>query len=545
MARRHRIELLPHGREINASSGENVLESLMANNIFLRADCGGKGRCGKCRVEAIDESGQAVAREACTLTVEGDLRLVIPEESLLSAHIIDKAPANLPASFASEARQSPADIVPGIAVDLGTTTIAVYLVDMAKKIVISSVAVKNPQALYGDDVMSRIGQIGDGPEKLRRLQQLVVKAIEWGIRALLAGTELPAERLAKMVAVGNPTMIHILLGVSPESIGFSPFTPQFYEARQTEAVSLGFAFPRLIVQTLPQVGGFLGGDILAAALATELSAQPPGTLLIDLGTNGELVLKGPDGVYATSCATGPAFEGAALSCGMQAIPGAIDKVSISGPDFDPEYSMVKKNGGVPIRPSGLCGSGVISAVSAMLRTGIIGAGGLFNRTVSIRGLLEAADSGRRYLIVPADRTAYGREIAISQKDIRAVQLGKGALSTGILFLMRAAGITALHRVLIAGAFGSYLDKEDMTALGMIPAIDPRQIQVVGNSAGAGAIMALCDEKHLLEAQSLSGGMKVVELAANSEFQNTFVHNLSFPPQFQYQKANSKKYRQNP
>ncbi len=529
MARLHCIELLPHGRKIMASSGDNLLESLMAGNIFLRADCGGKGRCGKCRVEAIDGSGQAVGREACILTVEGDMRLVIPEESLLSAHIIDKAPANLPASFASEAAQSPGpDIVPGFAVDLGTTTIAVYLVDFVKKSVISSIAVKNPQALYGDDVMSRIGQIGDCREKLLRLKQLVVKAIEWGIRALLADTRLPAERLAKMVVVGNPAMIHILLGVSPLSIGMSPYAPQFYEARKTPGNDLGLAFPRLMVETLPQVSGFLGGDILAAAIATELSEQPPGTLLIDLGTNGELVLKGIDGVYATSCATGPAFEGAALSCGMQAIPGAIDKVSISGRDFEPEFSVVKRDGGVPVRPSGLCGSGVISAISAMLRADIIGPSGLFAHASSIRGLLESAGNGRRYLIVPADRTAYGREIVISQKDIRAVQLGKGALSTGILFLMRAAGITKLHRILVAGAFGSYLNKEDMIALGMIPAIDPRRIQVVGNSAGAGAIMALCDTKYLFEAQALARAMTVVELAANSDFQNAFVHNLSFP-----------------
>ena len=528
MAKQYRIELLPHGRTITVSGGDNVLESLMANNIFLRADCGGKGRCGKCRVEASDGGGQTVLREACTLTVEDDMKLFIPEESLMPAHIMNKAPANLPASFSAESVEPPsADIIPGVAVDLGTTTIAVYLVDMTKKSVLSSIAVKNPQALYGDDVMSRIGQIGDCREKLRRLQQLVVKAIEWGIRALLAGTELPSEHLAGMVVVGNPTMIHILLGVSPQSIGMSPYAPRFYEARQTPATDLGLSFPRLMVETLPQVSGFLGGDILAAAIATELSEQPPGTLLIDLGTNGELMLKGIDGVYATSCATGPAFEGAALSCGMQAIPGAIDSVSIAGPQFEPEYSVVKKDG-VPILPSGLCGSGVISAISAMLRTGIIGGSGLFDRTSSIRGLLDSAGNGRRYLIVPADRTAYGLEIVISQKDIRAVQLGKGALSTGILFLMRAAGIIKLHRILIAGAFGSYLNKEDMIALGMIPAIDPRRIQVVGNSAGAGAIMALCGTKYLIEAQALAGGMTVVELAANSEFQKAFVHNLSFP-----------------
>lgn len=523
------ITLLPHGRQIVVGDSKNLLESLFANNIFLRSDCGGKGTCGKCRVEVVDKEGAATSLEACTVRVTEDISLRIPEESLLSAHIIDKAPAILPASFSAESPvDSSANENHGIAVDLGTTTLAVYLCDTVKRTVRCSVAVKNPQALYGDDVMTRIGQIGADREKLVRLQQLVIKAIEWGVRALLADAGLEGDGLPEMVVVGNPTMIHILLGVSPFSIGLSPYTPEFCEARQTRATDLGLAFPQMMVHTLPQVSGFIGGDMLAAILATELADRATGTLLIDLGTNGELVLKGRDGLYATSCATGPAFEGAALSCGMQAIPGAIDKVVIEDREKTPNYSVVQKNNGKVVRPSGLCGSGVISAVSSLLRTGLVDRSGLFDKSSSIASLRQSAGHGRRYVIVPAERTAYGREIVISQKDIRSVQLGKAALITGIEFLMRAAGVATLSKIMIAGAFGSYLDKEDMVALGMIPAIDPSCIEVFGNSAGAGAIMALCDEKYRIRAEEYAAGLRVIELAASSDFQNVFIQRLGFP-----------------
>ena len=522
------ITLLPHGRRIIANRGENVLEALLAHNIFLRTDCGGKGKCGKCRVEVADKDGTTATVEACTLVVTEDISFRIPDTSLLSPHILNKAPAILPASFLSKSSGDTAlNRIPGIAVDLGTTTLAIYLCDTAKRKVISSVALKNPQALYGDDVMSRIGQIGEDREKLVRLQQLVVKAIEWGIKALLTNAGVSADSLAGMVVVGNPTMIHILLGVSPLSIGLSPYTPEFYEARQTRATDLGLEFPQLTVYTLPQISGFIGGDMLAAILATELADQPIGTLLIDLGTNGELVLKGRDGLFATSCATGPAFEGAALSCGMQAIPGAIDKVIIEGHEDIPNYSVVQKNNGKPVMPSGLCGSGVISAVSSLLRAGLIDRSGLLARELST-SLQDSAANGRRYVIVPADGTAYGREIVISQKDIRSVQLGKAALITGIEFLMRAAGVSAVEKIMIAGAFGSYLDKEDMTALGMIPAIDPQCIEVYGNSAGAGAIMALCDGEYRIRAEECAAALQVIELAASSDFQNSFIQRLGFP-----------------
>jgi uncharacterized 2Fe-2S/4Fe-4S cluster protein (DUF4445 family) len=252
-----------------------------------------------------------------------------------------------------------------------------------------------------------------------------------------------------------------------------------------------------------------------------------GTLLIDLGTNGELVLKGHDTFFVTSCATGPVFEGAALSCGLQAIPGAIDRVTIDTAESVPGYRVIQKDKGGQCPPSGLCGSGVISAVAALIRTGIVDKSGLLKTSPrsQVQALVKAE---RKYLIVPAGSSANGRDIAISQKDIRAVQLGKAALITGIEFLLRAAGLTMPEKILIAGAFGSNLDTGDILTLGMVPSIEPSRIHMTGNSAGAGAIMALCDEKYLEKTHKLVAEVSVIELTANIDFQNTFIQRLSFP-----------------
>lgn len=522
------VEVLPHRRKLESKKDRNLMETLVENSIFLRADCGGKGVCGKCLVEVIDPGGGFTSTEACTCRVKDDMTIRIPETSLMSAHIISKAPTTLPRSFTRRfAQKHPDSVIPGIAVDLGTTTIALYLCDLQQGTVLSSVAVKNPQALYGDDVMSRIGEISRSADKLSILQQLVVRVIEWGTGELFKSCHLECSSLTQMAIVGNPTMIHILLGVSPCPIGIAPYQPQFFEARRSEATHLGFDFPGVTIDTLPQISGFIGGDILAAAMAVELEEEPVGTLLIDLGTNGELVLKGNDKFYATSCATGPAFEGATLSCGMQAIPGAIDRVFIDNGVNSPDYSVIQKNGITGTEPLGICGSGIISAVASFCRTGVVEKSGLFCRDKTILPLEESAAGGRRFVIAPANRGAAGKEISISQKDIRAVQLGKAALITGIEFLLRAAGMEAPAKIIVAGAFGSYLNKNDILTLGMVPPIDPKMIKIAGNAAGTGAIMALCDNRCLEEAGQIADRISVIDLAANIDFQNTFIQRLAF------------------
>ena len=504
------------------------MESLMDQGILLRSDCGGKGICGKCRVKIIINDDIHETRNACTLVVSEDISIEIPESSMLSPHIVSKAPVSLPASFKGRFKKTYDKDCFGIAADLGTTTIAIYFCNTARGEVLSSIAVKNPQALYGDDVMSRIGAIGQNNENLGRLQKMVVRAMEWGIKELLKSSGKEDIIISQMVIVGNPTMIHILAGVDPKPIGTFPYQPVFYEPGITRSKDLGFTIKDFSIQTLPQVSGFIGGDILSAALAVELENQPEGTLLVDLGTNGELVLKGNGHFFATSCATGPAFEGASISCGMQAIPGAVNRVEIKSRKHFPVASYIHSQGFSNLKPSGICGTGLISAVAEFCRNAIIEPSGVFRKNANIQSFDKDISGKIKYILVPKDSAANGSAVFISQKDIRSVQLGKAALITGIEFLLREACLDKPEKIIVAGAFGSYLNKKDMRTLGMIPRMDPDNVEVAGNSAGSGAIMVLCDNTYLEKAIQMASQITVVDLACNQDFQEVFIRKLNFP-----------------
>ena len=530
----HHVYITPHGRKIECLAGSNLLSSLAEHSIFLRSDCGGRGVCGKCLVKIRNAAGNFATKPACQVMVTEDIVIEIPRESMLSSNIIQKAMAILPASFIrSRKKDMTLPVSYGVAVDLGTTTLALYFCDMTTGSVLSSLSIKNPQSMYGDDVMSRIGVAVQKSENLQRLQKLVVTAVEWGCEELAMAQGLEIGILEKMVIVGNPVMIHIFLGINPESIGIAPYQPVFFEEQCVESAQLGCKKLNCSVYTLPQISGFIGGDILAAAIAAEINEQPAGTLLVDIGTNGELIYKGNQGLYATSCATGPAFEGASISCGIQAIPNAIDKVIITGKRRAPRYSIIpagKKNAGCS--PVGLCGSGVISAAAELYRAKLVDKTGALS-TDSKNSMLKTNSSGmRQYIIAPKDNDdktgSVRKEITISQKDIRSIQLGKAALISGIEFLLRKAGLSKLKKVIIAGAFGSYLDKDDMMTLGMIPRLEKGEIEIAGNLAGAGAVMVLCDSRYLELARELAAKIEVIDLATNPEFQKVFVGKLSFP-----------------
>ncbi len=510
------ITILPHKRTILATRGTTLLEALIHKSIFLRTDCGGKGVCGKCLVEVIGPDNSVEPVLSCSHRIESDLCIRIPETSMLSSHIMSKAQIFFPESFNEKFKHSQGPDTFGIAVDLGTTTIAVYLCNMAKGEVISSLAVKNPQAIYGDDVMSRIGVIDQDPDNLKKLQGLVVKSIEWGAGQLISKEKDPSITISGMAVVGNPTMIHILAGVNPTSIGIAPYQPAFHESRQFDSASLGFESLNCELQILPQVSGFLGGDILAAAIAVDLDNLAPGTLLVDLGTNGELILKGHDRLFATSCATGPAFEGASLACGMQAIPGSINSVSI-GPDQKvKELTTIQAEKGPGVPASGICGAGVLQAAAQLCEHGIIKPAGQFT------------NEEKEYVLVPEDHSAGQSRIYISQKDIRSIQLGKSALISGIEFLCDRAGFDIPKSILIAGAFGSHLSKEVLLRLGILPDMEISKLITMGNAAGSGAVMVLCDPAYVGLAQKMADKIEVVSLETNMAFQERFIENLSFP-----------------
>jgi uncharacterized 2Fe-2S/4Fe-4S cluster protein (DUF4445 family) len=508
------IHILPQKRTLSAYRGEQLMETLIRHSIFLKSDCGGNGRCHKCRVDKISEDGNIESVDACRQRVESDLSIKIPASSMASSHIMGKARLLFPRSFEERRKAEKSSKGYGIAVDLGTTTIAIYLCDLALGAVTDSVAVKNNQSLCGDDVMSRITAITENSENLGKLHDLVISSIEWGIRALFSDLKKNPDLLQCMVVVGNPTMIHIFAGKDPSSIGISPFQPIFYDAECFFSKQLKFGFKNIPVQTLPNVSGFIGGDTLAAAVAVDIEEQPDATLLIDLGTNGELVLKAGNRLYATSCATGPAFEGATLSCGMQGIPGAINAIEITPDRKLASFSIINPSGKPGLKPVGICGTGIINSIARLYQNGVIRPDGAFS------------DGSDKFILVPADTAAGQMPIYISQKDIRSVQLGKSALISGIEFLLRRAGLDLPEKIIIAGSMGSHVRTDDLICLGMIPQI--KNIEIAGNLAGSGAVMALCDEHYINKAVGLSKKMEIIELAADAKFQNVFIDNLGFP-----------------
>ena len=494
------IQILPQKRTLSTVPGVSLLEALMGNDIFLKSDCGGKGSCGKCRVSILKADGSSEAVNSCQYKISGDISIQIPEASISSPFIMDKAKVSFPAAFKKQINSSVTGSLWVAAVDLGTTTIAVYLCNMAKREVISSIALKNPQAIYGADVMSRIGAVSEEAQNLEKMQGLTIKGIEWGLKQLLSSVGDGDATLSKMVVAGNPTMIHILAGIDPTPMGIFPYQPVFYDARVFQSDVLGFSISPIQIQTLPNISGFLGGDILAAAQAAEMDSQPDGTLLIDLGTNGELLLKHKGSFYATSCATGPAFEGATLACGVQAIPGAINSIKIDQDQNIEGLSMVNPSGIPNIKPTGICGPGVINAVAQLCTTGVIKPDG---------GFCAGRD---KYILVPENSASGQPCIYISQKDIRSVQLGKSALMTGIAFLLQKAGLGKPGKIIIAGAFGAYLTKSDLIRLGMIPKMAFEKIEIAGNLAGSGAVMAVCDNQSLQSAIEMTTKIETIDLS---------------------------------
>jgi uncharacterized 2Fe-2S/4Fe-4S cluster protein (DUF4445 family) len=537
------------GRILSAKHGISLMEALVSAGFLLRSDCGGRGRCGKCMVRATaltpgalsapgeaelqalgeERTGQGY-RLACCAGVFGDAAVEIPEESLLAPEVVQKGLPMLLSKLetlppASSRRGSPRY---GLAVDLGTTTVAVYLCDRHDRAIIGSTSARNPQALFGDDVISRISAVRNDPETLPRLQTMAVSAIDWAASALCRRAGIDPAAVEEMVAVGNSTMVHLLLGEDPSSIGVFPYTPKFSEDRTVTGGSVGLRFnPSARLRTLPLISGYLGADIIGAAIAADLIETPAGTLLVDVGTNGEIIFQSGKGPAATSCATGPAFEGAAIRHGMQATSGAVDSVRFNRDTACLDYTLIQRDPGRPKPPAGICGSGVITAVAELLRAGILSRNGSFNAGGGSPCLRPGENGVLEFVIVPAETYPNRRAITLTQADVRAVQLAKGALRTGIDLLCRENGMPRPSKILLAGAFGSVINRLDALTLGMFPEMDPDAIEVVGNAAGAGAVLALLQENRFTQARDLARATRVLDLAAHPDFQNTFIKALSF------------------
>ena len=545
----YKISILPYGKSVSAGKQEMLLEALTGNGILLRSDCGGKGLCGKCLVRIAESSLKSVSapddaevrilggkdikaryRLACMVSALSDLSVEIPDSSLLNTEVVQKVPTILPEPIPFLALPvAGSHKLYGLAIDLGTTTIAVYICDLVFGKVAGSISLRNPQAMFGDDVISRIAIVAENSENLVRQQRLAVQAIEWGVIAFCRSCHIDPIHIRSTVVVGNSTMIHLFAGENPSSIGVSPYAPLFVENKTFQAESIGLKFnPSTEIFTLPLISGFLGSDIVAAALVTEMDKVDTGTMLIDIGTNGEVMLKSENGLFATSCATGPAFEGATIRHGMPAVSGAIDAVKIDRKNGTVTCSVICKNPNAVCLPAGICGSGIISAVAELYRTGLVLSNGRLDRHSGSQLIRENQTEMLEFELVSAEKSKTGKAITLTQKDIRAVQLAKGALFAGIKMLCSLAGLTSPKRLLVAGAFGANINKKDALTIGMFPDLPEENITGVGNAAGAGAILALLNPELRDKARELARSVIVIDLASLPEFQKIFLDSLSFP-----------------
>lgn len=542
------LEIKIGERIIEAEKGAILLEVLMLAGFMLRTDCGGRGRCGKCLVRAqvsgpdaispLDECERQLLGEArlvagwrlaCCSRIYDHISLEIPESSLLTPEVVQKGLPVLLSGMdippVARRRTTVQDY--GIAVDLGTTTIAVYLCNLENRTVVGSTSARNPQAIFGDDVISRISTAQTEEGGLARQQKMAVATIDWAVSALCSRIEIEPMQIVSAVVVGNSTMIHLLLGEDPSSIGVSPYLPRFTDEQTRSGDHLGINFnPGVVLRTLPLISGYLGADLIGAALASDMASLPIGTLLVDVGTNGEIILKTKDGFAATSCATGPALEGAAIQHGMQATSGAIESVRFFPQAERLEYTLIQRDSDHPQPPAGICGSGVISTVAELVRAGIITSSGSYKATFKTPCLRQAQNGTLYFEIVSGEASRDGIPIVLTQSDVRAVQLAKGALRTGIDLLCKENNIQCPSKILLAGAFGSYLIKADLLHIGMLPEISEEKIAIVGNAAGVGAILTLFDDAYLYKAKELAMRTRVLDLASSPDFQSAFVSNLS-------------------
>lgn len=426
----------------------------------------------------------------------------------------------------------------GLAVDIGSTTVVAHVCDLRTGAVLATEAAMNPQVRYGEDLMSRVSYCMMEPQGAARLNRAIIVALNDLAAKAAARAGLTAEHIVDAVLVGNPVMHHLLLGIDPVELGGAPFALAVSGAVDLKARDLGLKFhPAARAHVLPCIAGFVGADNVAVQLAEAPHRQDDMMLVIDVGTNAEIVLGNRKQVLCASSPTGPAFEGAQITHGQRAAPGAIERVRMDPITLEPRWKVIGHDAWIgpgdptpdPARATGICGSGIIEAVAEMFVSGVIDGDGRFNEDGGERSP-RVRRNGRagEYMLVDAPQTATGKAIVVTQSDVRAIQLAKAALYAGTKLLMRHHGITSVDKVLLAGAFGSYIDPKYAMILGLIPDCDLENVIAVGNAAGDGARIALLNQGQRLEAARLAGWVKHVQTATASNFQTEFVNAMTLP-----------------
>jgi uncharacterized 2Fe-2S/4Fe-4S cluster protein (DUF4445 family) len=423
----------------------------------------------------------------------------------------------------------------GIAVDIGSTTIAGHLCDISTGEILSSAGRMNPQIRFGEDLMSRVSYVMMNPGGERNLTEAVRGALNELIDELCEQADATPGEVLEIVLVGNPIMHHIVAGIDPTPLGQAPFTLATAEAIEVPASDFELHCPQAQVYLAPCIAGHVGADTAAVILSEGPHRSSTVQLLVDVGTNAEIVLGNSERQFAASSPTGPAFEGAQLSCGQRATAGAIERVRIDPATLEARFKVIGSDlwsdeagfaeSVESLDISGICGSGIIEVIAEMYLAGIIDQDGVVQGSLAARSP-RIIEDGRTFSYVVHE--ADGVRLCITQNDVRAIQLAKAALRAGIELLMHHAGLTELHDIRLAGAFGSHIDPVYALVLGLVPDCPVAQVRSVGNAAGAGAVRALLSVAARREMEQAVRHVVKIETATEPAFQAEFIGAMAFP-----------------
>lgn len=480
----YKITVLPHGQVLTANEGENLLRILQKNALAPDAPCGGNGKCGKCTVYI---KGKKVL--ACQTVVHQDITVRIPEKNELQ----------ILTHGASVKIQPDGRDRYVLAYDIGTTTVVCYLLDGISGQELARESTLNPQTAYGADVISRIEYVMRN--KTSELQDCIAHTLSELAAIVSARAGISPTEISLACIVGNTAMHHLFLGIDPAPLTVPPYMPNVSNAMEIPATPLLSIHPEGRLRILPNIAGFVGADTVSCMVATHFDQLDELTLMIDIGTNGEMVLGDKHRRIACSTAAGPAFEGAKISCGMRGVTGAVDHVSVK----DGKLCFHTIGDAVP---KGICGSGLLDLTAALLNTGFLNDAGLMQSPAYQLGTSS---------------------VTLTQKDISEVQFAKSAIRSGIELLAKRMQVSvgAIHKVYLAGAFGNYLNSASACRIGMIPPILLDRIEPIGNAAGEGAKLCALNRREFAYSQMLAAKTEFLELASCPEFQDCYIDHLMF------------------
>ena len=605
-----KIIFKPLNQEAEVECGTSLLKAARIAGVSIPSECGGMGRCGKCKVivhkgvtpltpqereyltpeqirRKIRLACQAIVKRPAVVSLlslpsgkehilEEGIRRSVEFQPFIKKYFLDICPndlkqersldeivseflvqqgLNTPAIAFSCLKTLPALLqksckgitalvkdrqvlgfeagdtsrqIFGVAVDIGTTTVVGYLFDLCQGTLVAVDSALNDQSSLGSDVVSRIEYALNTPDGLDRLQNMAADTINHIIENLCSAGGISGVNIYGLVMVGNTAMHHLFLGISPQFLARYPYNPLTGHALSVLANTVRLKVsPMARVISLPLVSGFMGSDTVGVVMATGLHRSRIPKMAIDIGTNGEIVLTDGSAMVACSCAAGPAFEGAQIQCGMRGVSGAIDRVELSENGF--QCHVIDE-----LPPRGICGSGLVDAVAAMRTAGLISENGRLlskeQAPQSYYSRLSTRENYGQFVLSPKRRSGGAEEVVITQKDIRELQLAKGAMMAGIKILMDTLGLQEedIREVYLAGAFGNYLRADSATAIGLLPVFKNARITQVGNAAGTGAKMALLSTRSLNQAARIARQIKYVDLAKVPDFQQKFMKGMFLP-----------------